>query len=155
MKLLCCLRLFILFSLELFFHFLQSLYTVLSQETGRFLGCFSTMEKALLYLEQENTLCHVTQAQQQVRDSRQKSTVSSEESIHVVIFVLFCYKLQCNLSVPFKISALGCLQIQRAHSGGSCLANTECICLVLLDGCVCLTVLPKGHLSKLSKSITK
>lgn len=72
MKLFCCLRLFISFTLELFFSFLQSLYTVLCQETAGFWAVSAQWKMLSLCLEQENILCCVTQAWQQVRNGEHK-----------------------------------------------------------------------------------
>lgn len=85
-----------------FFPFLQSLYTVLCQEVGRFLGCFSTMENAFLYLKQEDTLCHVTQAWQQVTQSKWKlkqPEISSGSSV-------FWLVLSCNITLLFLFTSL-------------------------------------------------
>lgn len=107
-----------------FFPFLQSLYTVLSG-SGQVSGLFQHNGKCFsLYLKQENTLCHVTQAWQQVTQSKWKFKQPRISSGSVV----FWFVLSCNITFLFLFASLkcDCLQTKWAHWGGSGLAKTRC-----------------------------
>lgn len=124
MKLHCCLRLFMFFSLELFFPFSSEFVYCTVRKWAGFWAVSAQWKMLSLYLKQENTLCHVTQAWQQVTQSKWKFKQPRISSGSVV----FWFVLSCNITFLFLFASLkcDCLQTKWAHWGGSGSAKARC-----------------------------